>query len=205
MSTPRIPLLSTETMSAEQRRVHDSIVGGRRGKIVGPLRAALHVPALAEPWSALGQHLRYGTILPPRVSELAILVTARRWTCQLEWWAHAPVAEDAGLPAAVIEAIRLGEPPPIEDADDALVYEFVRQLHQSGQPREALHAQVMARWGVEGVVELTALAGYYTLVAMTLNAHALAPPDQSAPQLAAISGSNGLIAPLQPVLVGDLP
>src|SRR5919204_6858817 len=88
-SVPRISLPNPDTMTPEQRRVYDAIVKGPRGTLVGPLRAALHRPELAEKWQQLGELLRYRTSLPPQISEIAILVTARRWRSQVEWHMHA--------------------------------------------------------------------------------------------------------------------
>src|SRR5262245_39685288 len=84
----RIPLLTVEQMSPEQRRFYDEVVSGPRGRMIGPLRAAIHSPELAALWSQLGEFLRYRTCLPLRLNELAIVVTARRWTSQVEWWVH---------------------------------------------------------------------------------------------------------------------
>src|SRR5205085_12473217 len=89
---PRIALVDPQTMSGEQRRVYDDIVSGPRGTLVGPLRAALHSPELAEHWQRLGAHLRYHTSLPPRLADLAVLVPARRWTSDVEWYIHAQAA-----------------------------------------------------------------------------------------------------------------
>ena len=94
----RIPLPSPETMTPEQRRVYDSIVTGPRGRLVGPLRAALHRPELAEKWQQFGELLRYRTSLPPMLSELAILVTARHCRSNLEWHIHEQMAIKAELP-----------------------------------------------------------------------------------------------------------
>src|SRR4051794_2295752 len=137
----RIPLPSPDAMTPEQRRVHDGIVAGPRGTVIGPLRAVIHNPALAERWSVLGEVLRFGTSLPKRLNELAIIVTGRRWTSQIEWWVHARAAAAAGLPDAAIEAIRIGEAPEFNAPDDVLVYEFVRQLQLTGQvPPETYQA-----------------------------------------------------------------
>ena len=102
---PRLTLPTPETMDAEQRRVHDKIISGRRGKIQGPLRAALHNAELADRWQALGELLRYNTTLTPRQSELAILVTGRACESPFEWYAHRLEAERVGIEAAVIETI----------------------------------------------------------------------------------------------------
>ena len=111
---PRISLPAPETMTPDQRKVYDKIVTGKRGRIQGPLRAALHNPDLAERWSALGELLRYGTTLTPRQSELAILITGRLCRSPFEWYAHRPEAEKAGLPADVIDAIFAGATPPVD-------------------------------------------------------------------------------------------
>ncbi|PZW45958.1 4-carboxymuconolactone decarboxylase [Humitalea rosea] len=174
---PRIPLPARDTMDAEQARVHDGIVAGPRGTVIGPLRAVIHSPVLAERWSALGETLRYDTVLPKRLNELAIIMTGRRYTSLIEWWVHSRAAAAAGLPETVIEAIRRVEPPVFAEAADAEVYEYVRELMQTGRVSAAHYDAVVARWAARGVVELTALVGYYSMVSMTLNAHGIPLPD----------------------------
>jgi 4-carboxymuconolactone decarboxylase len=194
----RIPLPSPEEMTSEQRRVHDTIVAGPRGTVIGPLRAVIHNPALAERWSALGEILRFGTSLPKRLNELAIIVTGRRWTSQIEWWVHARAAAAAGLPEAAIEAIRVGEPPEFNEPDEALVYEFARQLQQSGRVPLETYRAAEARWGAKCVVELTAAIGYYTMVSMTLNAHEIPLPDEVAEPLSPLAAAAGGLTPQPP-------
>lgn len=173
----RIPLPDEVGLTPEQRRVVDAVIAGPRGVLVGPLRAALHRPELAEVWQRFGALLRYDTSLPPRLSELAILVTARRWNSQLEWQVHSLAAAKAGLADSVIESIRAGEPPCFDDEKDAEIYEFARQLQLCGQVGQETYEKVRSRWGPVGVVELTTLIGYYTLVSMTLNAHHIPLPN----------------------------
>jgi 4-carboxymuconolactone decarboxylase len=158
------------------------IIGG--GTIIGPLRAAIHNPELAEKWSALGEVLRFRTALPKRLNELAIITTARRFGSQIEWWVHARAAADAGLPAAVIEAIRYAQPPSFEDPADAEIYAFTRALHHDGIVPKPIYDAVLARWGTRGVVDLTALIGYYTMVSYTLNNHDIPLPEGVVPPLA---------------------
>lgn len=192
----RIPLPTREEMTPEQQRVHDAVVSGPRGRMVGPLRAAIHSPDLARRWSELGEILRYGTTLPKRLTELAILVTGRRWTSQIEFLVHARAAVEAGVPPEAVEAIRHGKAPVLRDEDEAEVYEFARQLQQTGQVPLPAYRAVEARWGVRGVVELTALIGYYTMVSMTLNAHEIPVPDGEAPPLERLPGHA--LTPLPP-------
>jgi len=175
----RIPLPSPDSMTDDQKRVYEKIVSGPRGRLVGPLRAALHNPELAERWQALGALLRFGTSLPPRVSELAIVVTARRWNSQIEWYIHAQAARAAGISDAVLDAIQARAQPVFDTRDDEVVYEFARQLQETGQVEPALYAQAVERWAAVGVVELTAVIGYYTMVSMTLNAHEIPMPDDA--------------------------
>lgn len=179
----RIPLPTPDTMTDDQKRVYEKIVSGPRGRLVGPLRAALHSPELAERWQALGALLRFGTSLAPRVSELAIVVTARRWNSQIEWHIHAQAARAAGISDAVLDAIQARETPVFDNADDVVVYEFARQIQETGQVDPDLYAQAVARWDAVGVVELTAVIGYYTMVSMTLNAHEIPMPDDAPPPL----------------------
>lgn len=191
----RIPLPSPGEMNSEQLAVYESVVSGPRGTLIGPLRAVIHSPDLAARWSNLGEFLRFKTCLPPKLNELAIIVTGRRWTSQVEWWVHAQAAAAAGLSVEILEAIRLGEAPVFTDADEALVYEFTRQLQTSGRPDLATYKAAEKNWGARGVVELTAVIGYYTMVSMTLNAHEIPLPDGVAEPLQ--PASSGL-APLPP-------
>ena len=167
----RIPLPGPEAMTPEQRRVYDEVMAGPRGKFMGPLRAVIHWPELADHWQKLGALLRFGTTFPPRLSELAILVTARAWESQLEWHAHEPIARKAGLAEETIAAIRERRRPSLADADEQAVYDFAAEMHETHTVSEPTYARVRERFGTLGVVQLTALLGYYTMVAMTLNAH----------------------------------
>lgn len=186
----RIPLPSPETMTPEQRSVYEAVVSGPRGAVRGPLRAALHCPPLADRWQKLGAWLRYETSLSPRLSELAILVTARHWDCQFEWYAHEPEAVRGGLAQPIIDAIKYDRTPAFEHDDERAIYDYCRELHRTHLVGEATYARALEHFGVGGVVELTALVGYYTMVAMTLIAHELPLPDGTAPPLPA-RGSLG--------------
>ncbi len=177
----RVSLPTPESLDADQRRVYDKIVSGPRGRIQGPLRAALHNAELADRWQALGALLRYQTSLTPRQSELAILVTARACQSPFEWYAHRLEAEKAGVDAPVIEAILAGSSPPGLSDDDASIVRFARELNTMRSVSDASYADTLQRFGERTVVELTALVGYYTMVAMTLNAHEIPLPDGVAP------------------------
>jgi 4-carboxymuconolactone decarboxylase len=173
----RIADLNPATLSEAQKRVYDAIVAGPRGQVRGPLAVWLHRPELASRAQALGQYCRYETSLPARLSELAILVMGRHWNAEFEWWAHKPIALKAGLDAGVVEAIRTGTEPAFDNADEAVVYEFVRALHDRKQVPDALYRRAVEALGEGGVVDLVGIIGYYTLISVTIQAFEVAPPD----------------------------
>ena len=175
---PRIPLPSPEEMNPEQRRVYDAIVTGPRGRLVGPLRAILH---RADKWQQFGELLRYRTSLSPKLSELAILVTARHTRSSLEWHIHEQMALKAELPASIIADIFAQRRPVGADDDMLAIYDYAHELTEGNTVSDATHKRVTGRFGVVGVVELTALVGYYTMVAMTLNAHQIPLPEGAEP------------------------
>src|SRR5213075_2739462 len=136
MAQPRFPRLTPEAMSAEQREVAALISAGPRGEVRGPFIALLHNPALARHLQALGEHLRWKGKVAPHLTELAVLVTARRWTCQHEWHVHSQLAAKAGLAEAAINAIRDGRDPALS-GDEATVYAFAREAHANGRVSDA--------------------------------------------------------------------
>jgi 4-carboxymuconolactone decarboxylase len=188
MSRLRLP--SVAEMTPEQRDVYDEVVSGVRGRLIGPLRAVIHSPDLARRWSRLGEYLRFSTCLPKKLNELAIIVTGRRWNSQLEFHIHSEAAKAAGLDPACIEAIRLAQAPAFADEAEVEVYEFARQLQQTGGVDAPVYAAVTARWGERGVVELTGVIGYYTMVSMTLNAHEIPLPDGASEPLSPPPGGG---------------
>lgn len=200
LSAGRISFPTVDTMNPAQREVYDAIVSGPRGRLVGPLRAALHNPTLADRWQKLGKVLRFETSLPSQLSELSILITARRWNCKLEWAIHAKDAKRAELDTATIEAIRVCEAPNFAKNMAAWeVYEFTRQLTHFGDINADVYQAVVDRWDEVGAVELTAVVGYYSMVAMTLNAHAIPLPDEDASDLPVMSsGLTELPVALRP-------
>lgn len=181
---PRIPLFPMANMDSAQQAVLEKIVSGPRGKIQGPLRAGLHNPELADKWQALGALLRYGTSLPPRLSEIAILVTGRACNSPFEWYAHRLEGEKVGIEPAILEALLAQTEPPGLSPDDAAVWRYAVELNRHKSVSDATYAAALARFGAKGVVELTALIGYYTMVAMTLNCHEIPLPEGVEPAFA---------------------
>ncbi len=173
----RLPDIDPATLDADQKRVYEAILAGPRGKVEGPLRVWLTSPAFAERAQALGAFCRYGSSLPPRLSELAILVTGAFWRAGFEWRAHAPIAIAAGLDPAAVEAIRTGAAPRLAKDDEKAVYQFARELvaeRRVSQPTYDLAERLLGR---RGLVELVGILGYYALISMTINAFEIPIPD----------------------------
>ena len=156
-------------MTPEQKRIVDGIVAGPRGGLRGPFPAMLRSPEVAERFQKLGEYLRFDTSIPTALNELAILVTAREWSAQYEWYAHHLLAMKAGLPPAIAEAVAAGRKPDGMDADQALVWQFCTELHKTKQVSDATYAATKDRFGERGIIDLIAVSGYYVAVAMTLN------------------------------------
>jgi len=180
----RFPKLTPEQMTPAQREVAAEISAGPRGEVRGPFIALIHNAELARRIQSLGEHLRWKTKLPPKLVELAVLVTARRWTCQHEWLIHSELARKAGLDEQVIAAIRDGHEPPVQ-GDDALVYSFCREAHATGRVGDGAFNGVVERFGRDGALDLLALNGYYSMMAMVLNSAGLPLPNNAAPPLPA--------------------
>jgi 4-carboxymuconolactone decarboxylase len=167
---PRMPNIVYAELDADQRRVHDAITAGPRGQVQGPLRVWLQSAKLADRAQALGAFCRFGSSLPPRLSELAILATGAHWRAGFEWFAHAPIAIKAGVDPAAVEAIRIGKPPTFAQADEAAVYAFAHELLTTREVSDATYREAVAQLGQKRVVELVGILGYYGLISMTIKA-----------------------------------
>jgi 4-carboxymuconolactone decarboxylase len=174
---PRIPLVSETNMTDAQRRVHDAMMSGpRRSPPIGPLAAAMHRPDLAEKWSDLGLVLRFNSSFPPRLREFVILLTGRHWDCQFEWFSHEAEARKAGLSNQSIETLRDGGST-FRAADEQTIHDYATELLRDHHASDTTYQRILAAHGTAGIVELTALIGYYSMVALTLNAHEIGVPD----------------------------
>jgi 4-carboxymuconolactone decarboxylase len=180
-TVPRYREITPAEMTPAQRRVHDQIVAGRRGRFGGPFQLLIRAPEICEHAAQLGEHLRWGTSLPDRLSELAIITTARFWRAQYEWYAHAPLAEKAGVPGAAVEAIRRGEAPAFAREDEALVHRICSELFEARRLSDASFAAAIAALGETGLVEVIAIVGYYTLIGNTLNVFQVPVPQGATP------------------------
>lgn len=180
---PRFPPLESDEMTPEQRRVADAIVAGPRGGLRGPFQAWLRSPELADRLQKLGEHLRFSSSVPRRLNELAILITARAWDAQFEWWAHQRLALEAGLAQEVTDDIAAGRRPSALRPDEAVVYDFCSELRRTRRVGDSAFAAALDLLGPQGVIDLIAVSGYYDLVSMTLNVAEVEVPEGREPPL----------------------
>lgn len=180
---PRISPPSAAELDESQKRVHEAITSGPRGEVVGPLGVWLWRPELADRAQRLGEYARYDTKLPPRLSELAILVVARFWGSEFEWCVHKKIALEAGVDFEVVEAIRSGDKPLLEEQDQAIVYEFSRTLLEQREVDDELYKLAIEELGQESTIDLVGILGYYSLISLTINAFRVPLPEGAEPEL----------------------
>lgn len=170
-----------DTLDDRQKELAERIASGPRGRVRGPLALWLYSPDLCERAQHLGEFLRFGTSFDKRLSELAIITCAAHFRCDYEWAVHAPIAEKAGLGREVIAAIRSGEEPDFIEDDERVVYRATQQLLSQNRMSQSAFDALINLFGERGIVELTAIMGYYALGAFLLNATEISPPDGSHP------------------------
>jgi 4-carboxymuconolactone decarboxylase len=173
----RLEEIPYERMTPDQRRVHDAIVGGPRGSISGPFLAWLANPDFAGAAQKLGEYCRFNTTLPRDLAELAICVTAAHYRAEFEWWAHSRMAQDAGVPSAVTDAIRRGREPQLDTVAARAVYRTAVALNRRHRLTDAEFAEAREVLGEQGLVDVVGLCGYYALVSLTLNTFEVPVPD----------------------------
>ena len=175
----RLPAPQKPDMTRAQRDVHDRIASGPRGGVRGPLAIWLHRPELADRAQHLGRYCRYDSSLPPRLSELAILTTARIWDAAYEWQTHLPHARSAGLAEEIIEALSRDENPRFAAEDEELVYLFTRELNLQRSVSGPLFETTLSCLGRDATVDLVGVLGYYSLISMTIKAFEVPPTADS--------------------------
>jgi 4-carboxymuconolactone decarboxylase len=178
----RLSALDLALLTPDQQAVYDQIAAGPRGKVTDSFLALLHSPQLAGKVEQLGVYVRYQSTVPARLREFAILTVSRHWRCAYEWNSHVSLATLQGISAATLDRLGRAEEPEWSEGMEAerVVHGYCTELLRSGHVGEKLYAAAMALLGEQGVVDLTALVGYYTLLALTINAHGIAPPIDAA-------------------------
>lgn len=167
--TERLPPPLNDALTADQETAI-KVFGLARGcPPFGPFATMLHSPELMLRASALGEYLRYRTQLSPRLSELAIMITARFWNQPVEWQIHHPIALEAGVSRQTLDALDAGAAPSGLEPDEQALYDFCTELHRQRKVGDAAYAAALAAFGEKGVLDLAGICGYYSLLAMAMN------------------------------------
>jgi 4-carboxymuconolactone decarboxylase len=187
----RLSYLRRDELDPAGQDVWDKVVGTRSGQLVrddgalvGPFNAFVHAPDIGRRLASLGAVVRFGTSIERRLSEVAIITVGARWKAEFEWWAHARMAREHGVPDAVVDAIGRGEQPQFTADDERTVYAVARELADAGQVSQDSYDAARDLLGEAGLVELVTLCGYYTLISFLLNAFAVPLPPGAPPMWA---------------------
>jgi 4-carboxymuconolactone decarboxylase len=178
----RMPPLP-ETEWTEAQRTAATEFREVRGELSGPWHAILRSPDMLNPARSLSDYLRFNSSLPPRLSEFAILITAREWSAQYEWYAHHPLAMRGGLRPEIAQALADGRRPDGMSADEAAVYDFCVELHRNKSVSDVTYARALEQVGEQGIMDMIGLSGWYTLVSMVLNTARISPPPDATERL----------------------
>jgi 4-carboxymuconolactone decarboxylase len=180
----RMPPIPESQQTEAQKKAIAEFTAARKTGISGPFVPLLRSPEVMNRARAMGDYLRFNSVLPPRLSEFAILITARYWTQNYEWDAHNQLALQGGLSADIIKAIADGRRPDKMAADEEVLYTFCDELHRNQSISDATYARAVSTFGEQGVVDIVGISGYYTLLAMVLNTARTPVPAGHTPALA---------------------
>ncbi len=172
----RLPTIPPAQYTDEQRQAAADFLATRKVPVFGPFEPLMHSPQVMTQARSMGDYLRYQSAIGNTLSELAILVTAREWTQDYEWYVHHPIALKAGIKPEIADAIAEGRRPTGMSEDEEIVYEFATELLKTKQVSNRTFERAKARFGAKGIVDLTGITGYYTLLAMQLNTAQYAMP-----------------------------
>jgi 4-carboxymuconolactone decarboxylase len=185
----RLPLVGQEDLDAEQKALWDYLLEGPRAAslsgpikyLPGPFNPWMQIPSFGKLAAEMGERLRFRSLLPGKLRELAILTAGAHWKAEFEFWAHARAARAEGLPDSIIDALQAGIAVPYEDDLQRLVHAAAKDLVETGRPRGNVAEELADKLGWPAVVELVALVGFYCMVSFTLNAFDVPLPDGVAP------------------------
>jgi 4-carboxymuconolactone decarboxylase len=169
MAQDRMPEIPADKMTEAQKKAAEEFVAGRGTPVVGPFIPMLRSPEVMLRAKAMGDYLRFRSVLPPRLSEFAILITARQWTQQYEWGVHAPIAVKAGVSPEIVKAIAEGTRPVGMSEEEAILYDFCTELHHNKGVSDAVYSRALAKFKEQGIIDLVGINGYYTFLSMVMN------------------------------------
>ena len=179
----RMPPIPADKMTEAQKKVAADLIAGPRGALIGPFIPLLRSPEFMGRLQKMGEYLRYNTKLGPNISEFIILITARHWTQQFEWDAHVALAEKAGVKREILAAIAEGRRPAEMSADELTVYDYCAELFQNQSVTDPTYARALNRFGEQGVIDMTGLCGYYSMLGMIMNVARTPLPPGKTPAL----------------------
>ena len=165
----RLPTIPPTDYTAEQKQAAADFEAARKRPVFGPFEPLMHSPQVMNQARAMGDYLRYKSAIGTTLSELVILVTAREWTQDYEWYVHYPIALKAGIKQSIADAIADGRRPDGMSDDEEIVYDFSVELHRNKRVSDTTFARADKRFGKQGVVDLTGVNAYYALLAMQMN------------------------------------
>ncbi len=177
MAQDRLPTIPPAQYTEAQRQAAADFLATRKVPVFGPFEPLMHSPEVMTLARAMGDYLRYKSGIGNTLSELVILIVAREWTQDFEWSVHAPIAAKAGIAPAIIAAVRDGRRPEAMSDDEAIVYDFTSELQRNRRVSDATFARADKRFGKPAIVDLVGVSGYYTFLAMQLNAARYKPAD----------------------------
>src|SRR5688572_4516070 len=180
----RLPPIPVERLTDAQKKALEEFRAARKVELSGPFWPLLRSPEVMNRARAMGDYLRFKSVFPPRLSEFAILITARHWTQNYEWDAHYQLALKGGLRADVARAVADGRRPEQMAEDEETLYNFCTELHQNKSVSDATYASMLKAFGEQGIIDAIGISGYYTLLAMVLNTARTPVPAGRAPGLA---------------------
>ena len=183
MAQDRMPEIPADKMTDAQKKAAADFAEGRGYAVRGPFAAMLRSPEVMLRAKAMGDYLRYKSTIPPRLNEFAILITARQWGQNYEWQAHRPIAEKAGLNPEIAQAVADGRHPAGMAADEEVVFDFCSELHTNRSVSDATYQRALEKFGEQGIIDLTAVNGYYSFNAMILNVARTALPKGAKAEL----------------------
>jgi 4-carboxymuconolactone decarboxylase len=174
--TERFKPLSPEQWTDAQRRVAEALTKSPRGAVRGPYVPLIYSPELAGHMLRLGDFIRFGGVLPPRLKEIVIYVVARHWSVEFMFAIHAQMATEQGIDRAIVDTIAHGRRPDALSGQEAAAYDAARELVRTARIGDATYAELRGYFDEGGVIELVAFVGYYTSLAMILNTAQIEPP-----------------------------
>ncbi len=179
----RMPPIPADKLTDAQKKAVEEFKAARSADLSGPFVPLLRSPEVLPRARALGDYVRFKSALPPRLSELVILLTARRWTQQYEWNAHQALALKAGLSADIVKAVAESRRPERMAEDEDIIYTFCDELHRDQSVSDATYARARATFGERGIIDTIGITGYYTLIAMVMNTARTPLPEGAKPVL----------------------